>query len=164
MTVPEFFEEAEREKRQDLETAKALPLWAAAVAWLRGYLAEEVKAKIRAVVGTQDWPAAYHMGWGMAVRNALRTHGFSEKDFRVMNLDNIYVELVEEAVSSPPAADTTPTATEPDLASLLADERAKVAALEAELARLSDAYSHLEQRSVSRDDGFGGNPRAMGSR
>lgn len=43
--------------------------------------------------------AGYHMGWGMGVRNALREHGFGEEPFGVRNLDNIYVPLIEEAVT-----------------------------------------------------------------
>lgn len=39
------------------------------------------------------------MGWGMGVRNALREHGFGEEPFGVRNLDNIYVPLIEEAVT-----------------------------------------------------------------
>jgi len=44
------------------------------------------------------WFTAYHFHWGMAVRNMLRHEGFGEKYFGIKNLDDVYVELVEEAV------------------------------------------------------------------
>lgn len=98
--VGDLEETAARQKRLDLKAAPASGLWPAAVVWLRGYLTDEVKAQIRAAMEIpKDWPAACHMGWGMTIRNALRQNGFSEAELHVRNLDNIYVELVEDAVS-----------------------------------------------------------------
>jgi hypothetical protein len=45
-----------------------------------------------------EWWVDYHFGWGMSVRNLLRKKGFGEDYFRVDNLDDIYVPLVEEAL------------------------------------------------------------------
>lgn len=93
---------AEQQRVSDLAIARtAEPVkWDAAVRFLRGWLSPTVQDMVREVIRikTPDWPAAYHLGWGMGVRNGLRQHGFGEKDFGVLNLDNIYVELVEEAV------------------------------------------------------------------
>lgn len=46
----------------------------------------------------EKWWAEYHSIWGMAIRNALRKGGFGEEFFRINNLDDIYIQLVEEAV------------------------------------------------------------------
>jgi hypothetical protein len=46
----------------------------------------------------KDWYVQYHFHWGMAVRNLLREKGFGEEYFRIHNLDDIYVALVEEAL------------------------------------------------------------------
>jgi len=93
---------AEQQRVSDLQIARTAESakWAAAVTFLREWLSPTVKQQVREVIRVQspDWPAAYHMVWGMGVRNALREHGFGEKDFGVLNLDNVYIELVEEAV------------------------------------------------------------------
>jgi len=96
---------AQQEKVQDLARAMARPTWAQAVTWLQGYLAPGVQAQIRECVAVRnpDWPVAYHLGWGMSLRNALREHGFGEDAMGVRNLDNIYIALVEEASCSPPS-------------------------------------------------------------
>jgi hypothetical protein len=39
-----------------------------------------------------------HFGFGMAVRNALRKAGFGEEYFGIHNLDDIYIDVIEEAV------------------------------------------------------------------
>jgi hypothetical protein len=39
-----------------------------------------------------------HFGFGMTVRNALRRAGFGEEYFGVHNLDDIYIDVIEEAV------------------------------------------------------------------
>ena len=46
----------------------------------------------------KEWWVGYHFGWGMAVRNLLREKGFGESYFKIHNLDDIYVPLVEEAL------------------------------------------------------------------
>ena len=100
----QMWDRIKREGTEDLARAMATPLWAEAVTWLRGYLSAEVLAQIRDAIAKHDpnWPAGYHMWWGMGVRNALREHGFGETAMGVENLDNIYVALVEEAACSTP--------------------------------------------------------------
>jgi hypothetical protein len=46
----------------------------------------------------ENWSSAYHFWWGMAVRNLLREKGYGEAYFKVHNLDDIYISLVEEAL------------------------------------------------------------------
>lgn len=46
----------------------------------------------------KEWWIQYHFGWGMAIRNLLRRKGFGEDYFKIDNLDDYYVELVEEAL------------------------------------------------------------------
>lgn len=72
---------------------------APALEMLRKELAP-VTDQIRAAftAAPNDWYVSYHFGWGMAVRNLLREKGFGEEYFRVHNLDDIYVALVEEAL------------------------------------------------------------------
>lgn len=52
---------------------------------------------------SDNWSTPYHFWWGMGVRNLLRDQGFGEKYFKVHNLDDIYVSLVEEALGLSPA-------------------------------------------------------------
>lgn len=95
--------DAEQAAFIDLGNAQASPLWQEAIAFLRTELApvaEEVRAAISTSPNDHHWIAGYHFGWGMAVRNLLRQHGFGEDDFRIDNLDNIYVELVEAAMAT----------------------------------------------------------------
>jgi hypothetical protein len=44
------------------------------------------------------WWSPYHFSWGMSVRNLLREKGFGENYFSIHNLDDIYINLVEEAL------------------------------------------------------------------
>ena len=72
---------------------------APAIAFLRDRLAteaEEIRRRYRANPDT--WWAAGHFGWGMWIRNALRTAGFGETYFHIANLDDIVYELIEEAL------------------------------------------------------------------
>ncbi len=107
MEMAELFDRAEREAKSDLVIARKSDLWPKAVTFLQGLLWPTVLQQIREVVRIKspDWPAGYHMGWGMGVRNALRENGFNEDAFGVRNLDNIYVELVEQAALAAPAAE-----------------------------------------------------------
>lgn len=57
---------------------------------------EEIKESIKN--DPKNWITPYHFGWGMSIRNLLRDKGFGEDYFKVDNLDNIYVQLVEEAM------------------------------------------------------------------
>lgn len=45
-----------------------------------------------------NWWKRGHFHWGLAVRNQLRRQGFDAKYFGVDNLDDIYVNLVEDAL------------------------------------------------------------------
>ena len=71
-----------------------------AVEFLRGWIGENIKPEIRAQIKADPdgWSVPYHFGWGMGIRNALRTAGFRESQLGVRNLDNVYVELVELAL------------------------------------------------------------------
>ena len=93
-----IMDRAKREAAEDLTRARSMRIWNAAVGYLRGWLTPQVQAQIREAIQGPDWPAAYHLGYGMHVRNALRTAGFGERQFEIRNMDNIYVELVEQAV------------------------------------------------------------------
>lgn len=87
-----------RQEQDDLRIARASAIWERAVAFLRldlKLILPEIRQKID--LDPQNWIAPYHFGWGMAVRNLLRTSGLGEKEFGVQNLDNIYVALVEDA-------------------------------------------------------------------
>lgn len=96
-----LMDRAEREAVADLAVARRSPLWPKAVEFLRGYFTPDVRRQIADTVAAKspDWPAGYHMVWGMGVRNALREADFGEAEFGVRNIDNIYVELVEESVA-----------------------------------------------------------------
>lgn len=91
----------------------ALPLEkrTAAVSFLRRYFSTYVRDQIRSVIAVdpEGWFASYHMFWGMSVRNALRKSGFGEGFFPIGNLDDIYVELIEDAVKE----DQCPTSLNP---------------------------------------------------
>ena len=99
--MKDLLDRAVREEASDQRIARASDLWPKAVEFLRSWLTPSVQQQIREVVNIKspDWPAGYHLGWGMGLRNTLREHGFGEEPFGVRNLDNIYVPLVEEAVS-----------------------------------------------------------------
>jgi len=68
--------------------------------FLSELISEKDKRKIREEVKKDPvgWFALYHFTWGMAIRNELRQNGFGEEYFMIKNLDDIYVELVEDAV------------------------------------------------------------------
>jgi len=59
-----------------------------------------VKAEIEKAYAADPvgWSYGYHMFWGMSVRNLLRKKKFGEDYFRIHNLDDIYIPLVEEAL------------------------------------------------------------------
>ena len=66
-------------------------------------LAEELKKDSADIVkAAQDdpdmWWAPYHFIWGMQIRNLLREKGYGEDYFGIANLDDIYVQLVEDAL------------------------------------------------------------------
>lgn len=47
----------------------------------------------------EGWYVGHHFFWGMGVRNLLRSKGFGESYFGIHNLDDIYIDLVEEALN-----------------------------------------------------------------
>lgn len=72
---------------------------AQALAFLRRLLAEQAGDLRRRHARDQEkWWAEGHFGWGMGVRNQLRSAGFGEDYFHVANLDDIYIQLIEEAL------------------------------------------------------------------
>jgi len=84
-----------------------------AVEMLRAELktvADQIRAEI--VKDPIHWVAPYHFGWGMTIRNLMRTKGFGEDYWPVDNLDDIYAACVEEAIMGKPTdvdAPVTPT-------------------------------------------------------
>jgi len=71
-----------------------------AINCLKKEITKELKIGLRILIkkDPDEWFAMYHRGWGTAIRNLLRHKGFGEKYFGINNLDDIYVELVEDAV------------------------------------------------------------------
>ena len=59
---------------------------------------QEEDLRARHAADPKTWWAAGHFGWGMRVRNWLREAGFGEDYFHIVNLDDIYVQAVEEAL------------------------------------------------------------------
>lgn len=72
---------------------------APALKMLSKELAPEREQIEKAFITDQNgWWVPYHFYWGMSVRNTLRTKGFDEEYFKIDNLDDFYVPLVEEAL------------------------------------------------------------------
>ena len=91
---------AAQKEREDLAKARLSPLWPNAAAMLRAEIPASEQQQIRDSIAAdpKSWSTPYHFWWGMSIRNVLRDRGFGERDFQIRNLDNIYVQLVEEAV------------------------------------------------------------------
>ena len=70
------------------------------IKFLKKWIYKEDIKKLRTIIKKEPegWFASYHHFWGMAVRNSLRIAGYGEKYFKINNLDDIYTELVEEAI------------------------------------------------------------------
>lgn len=49
-------------------------------------------------LGERTWVREHHHGFGRKVRNALRAVGLDERKLGVQDLDDIYVDLLKEAV------------------------------------------------------------------
>lgn len=90
------------QQRQEIARARQRPKWRLAVQYLRELIPDSDIEKIRTAIrqDRETWFAAYHFGWGMWIRNKLREQHFAEDDFGITNLDNIYVQLIEEAVAN----------------------------------------------------------------
>jgi hypothetical protein len=74
------------------------------LACLQQAIPPEDKELIRAAIAKDPytWWSLYHHGWGTAIRNLLRNHGFGEKETGIENLDDVYIQLVELAVKEQP--------------------------------------------------------------
>lgn len=71
-----------------------------AILFLQNYLDKKVTRQIRNAIANDPklWFTPYHFHWGMSIRNVLRQNDLGEKFLEVGNLDDVYVELVEDAV------------------------------------------------------------------
>jgi len=75
-----------------------------AIGFLFGKLTDQDRIREAIKADPKEWWACYHFFWGMSVRNLLRQHGMGEDFFGVANLDDIYIELVEDAMQMADAA------------------------------------------------------------
>ena len=98
MATPEHLKQCDtREECQALYASIPVEQKGPALAFLRDYLArdaEEIRQRHRD--NSTAWWAGGHFGWGMWIRNGLRTAGFGETYFHIANLDDIYIQLIEE--------------------------------------------------------------------
>ncbi len=46
----------------------------------------------------KDWCVGHHFGFGMSIRNLMRSNGFGEQELEVDNLDDYYVEVIRDAL------------------------------------------------------------------
>lgn len=93
---------AAQEEREDQATARArAAVWLSAVRFLRGHIPAAEQTQVREELLQPEGLAPFHFWWGMSIRNALRGAGYCEEAFGVQNLDNIYIQLVTEAVAGP---------------------------------------------------------------
>jgi len=92
----------------DQEVAKSC------VRWLRHWMSKQkiAEADDKQHVGTslaetirkeyeknpEEWWVGHHFQWGMQMRNLLRENGYGEKELGVGNLDDCYIELIENAI------------------------------------------------------------------
>lgn len=87
-------------------------VWESCVTWLKHFLAkctcvmnegdppEPMMDALRRMYekDPDKWWVGHHFFWGMWMRNAMRSHGYGEKELGVGNLDDYYIELVEKAI------------------------------------------------------------------
>ena len=74
-----------------------------AILWAKDFLPQNVtdyNELVSAVTSDPDWYVKNrcHFEFGMWFRNKMRDAGFGEKQMKVDNLDDHYVEVVEKAV------------------------------------------------------------------
>lgn len=73
-----------------------------AVSFLRSYLTDKDTQDINKEIsekGLMEWAMPYHFGWGMAIRNLLRTEADLKDDLLPDgNWDDYYIQCVEIAV------------------------------------------------------------------
>lgn len=94
-------------KARDLQMARSSDTWEAAVSWLRAHLRPwDAMSLFRRCIDGRGWPAEFHDGLGTVLRGDLLRAGFHERSFHILNLGNIWAELVEAAVKVPVSAQT----------------------------------------------------------
>jgi hypothetical protein len=71
-----------------------------AIKLLKKMIPNDIKLEIKTLINndSEGWFGMYHHGWGTSIRNLLRRKGFGEKYFGINNLDDIYVELIEDTI------------------------------------------------------------------
>lgn len=91
-------EKAEAEEASDLRILRDDPeTWERIVEFLAELFGTEGIEKLRGMIEADDeWWAGIHFAGGMDIRNRLRDNGFDEAELGIANLDNVYVELLEE--------------------------------------------------------------------
>lgn len=77
-----------------------------AILFLRTMLPDESRELLRGLIRADPdwWWAEYHHLGGMSVRNSLREAGYTEQALGVITLDDVWVPLLEAAVSDEPKA------------------------------------------------------------
>lgn len=97
--LDEMYRDAERRAEEDLRIARTSDLWEQAVKWARRELGESGTELIRSLHAEDPdgWMIGRHFTSGIRFRNALRHAGYGEDAFGIGNLDNVYVEILEEA-------------------------------------------------------------------
>jgi hypothetical protein len=83
-----------------------------AVAFLRAWLPERVKSVYRALIedGPEGWRAHPHFAGGVIVDHVFRGNGLTEEALGVEDLNKIWPELLQLALSNePPPAPELPT-------------------------------------------------------
>ncbi len=97
--------QARAQKRVDLKAARTSPLAPEAVdavgIWLddngqRGEILKLMDDYRQSA--TPWWAPAFHLAIGPGIRNHLRDSGVGEAELGVVNLDNVYLEMVERAM------------------------------------------------------------------
>ncbi len=100
--MTDLLKQAQKRAAKDLKLARVHgSIWSGAVVFLRKWIPHDTKREIReGLKRDRDFIIAggRHFTWGMQVRNELRRNGFGEKNFEIDNMDNIYVELIREAL------------------------------------------------------------------
>jgi hypothetical protein len=70
--------------------------------WIKTSFPMRMKREIKEAMNREPdrWWIGAHFGWGMWCRNQMRSHGYGEQEMGVDNLDDYYVDMVEEAIDS----------------------------------------------------------------
>jgi hypothetical protein len=91
-TLRQIHEEKWAELSDDVKTR--------AVELLRNEFPLELKQDLQNLIAKNpdNWIGMEHFGWGMAVRNFLRTNGLTDDLTPDRNWDDYYIKAIEEAV------------------------------------------------------------------